>query len=60
MSEKRVISTFDEFLEESKFLPDPESDKNIMVQPKSALHNFFMEKALDHNIDDCIFFDDCY
>ena len=51
---KRVIKTLSDFEFELNMLPDPESERDIIVSPKSELDYFFMEKALDHNIDDAM------
>jgi hypothetical protein len=51
---KRVIRTLRDFEFEANMLPDPNSEEDIIVSPKSELDCFFMEKALEHNIDDAM------
>jgi hypothetical protein len=51
---KRVIETLNDFEFEASMLPDAESEKEIIIKPKSALHQHFMEKAIEHGIDDAI------
>jgi hypothetical protein len=51
MPKKRVISSMDDLEKELNMLPDPESEKDIVIAPKNNLERFFMQKALENDID---------
>lgn len=51
---KRVIQTLSDFEFEANMLPDPQSENEIIIAPKSELDAFFMQKAIENNIDDAI------
>ena len=58
MPKKRVIQTLWDYEEELNLLPDPKEEKEIVVAPKTQLDKFFMQHALDNNMDDYMGMDD--